>query len=307
MQDTIAYFEALQYRDKDFFFRYDLDDQKRVKHLFWVDGAARKAYKYFNDCISFDTTYMTNKYKMPFAPFVGINSHGQSIQLGCGFLGNELTASFKWLFMVFLEAMDGIAPLNIITDQDFAMRAAIDAMFPGTIHRNCRWHIVDKATEEVGPSIAKIEGLREEINDCLNCSLTPHEFETRWNLMIVRYNLQNQRKLAALYDKRSYWVPAYFMHNFYPFLQTTQRSEGFNVVLKKYVNPSNSVIEFVRQYDAIQAKIMKAEDKQEADSSLTTTRTWSWHPIEQQMSKIYTQNIYNRFQVEMQSSLSYNI
>jgi hypothetical protein len=76
MQDTIAYFEALQYRDKDFFFRYDLDDQKRVKHLFWVDGAARKAYKYFNDCISFDTTYMTNKYKMPFAPFVGINSHG---------------------------------------------------------------------------------------------------------------------------------------------------------------------------------------------------------------------------------------
>jgi hypothetical protein len=158
-----------------------------------------------------------------------------------------------------------------------------------------------------GPSIAKIEGLREEINDCLNCSLTLHEFETRWNLMIVRYNLQNQRKLAALYDKRSYWVPAYFMHNFYPFLQTTQRSEGFNVVLKKYVNPSNSVIEFVRQYDAIQAKIMKAEDKQEADSSLTTTRTWSWHPIEQQMSKIYTQNIYNRFQVEMQSSLSYNI
>jgi hypothetical protein len=28
------------------------------------------------------------------------------------------------------------------------MRAAIDAMFPGTIHRNCRWHIVDKAIEE---------------------------------------------------------------------------------------------------------------------------------------------------------------
>jgi hypothetical protein len=209
--------------------------------------------------------------------------------------------------MVFLEAMDGIAPLNIITDQDFAMRAAIDAMFPGTTHRNCRWHIVDKSTEEVGPFIAKMEGQPEEINDCLNCSLTPHEFENRWNLMIVRYSLQNQSKLAALYDKRSYWVPAYFMHKFYPFLQTTQRSEGFNVVLKKYVNPSNSVIEFVRQYAAIQAKIMKTKDKQEADSSLTTARTWSWNPIEQQMSKNYMRNIYNHFQAEMQSSLSYNI
>jgi hypothetical protein len=114
---------------------------------------------FFNDCMSFDTTYMTNSYKMPFAPFIGINSHEQSIQFGCGFLGNELTISFEWLFESFLIAMDGLAPVNIITDQDFAMRSAIENMFLGTTHRNCRWHIIEKATEEIGPFIAKIEGL----------------------------------------------------------------------------------------------------------------------------------------------------
>jgi hypothetical protein len=141
--------------------------------------------------------------------------------------------------------MDGVAPVNIITDQDGAMRAGIEKVFPNTTHRNCRWHIVDKATEEIGPFVAKILGLREEMNDCINCSLTPQEFETRWNLMIQKYNVQNHEKIAALYQKRSSWVPAYFMQKFYPFLQTTQRSEGFNAVLKKYISPANSVLEFV--------------------------------------------------------------
>jgi hypothetical protein len=242
LQETITYFEALLALDKGFYFRYHLDDEERVEHLFKVDGLARRAYKFFNDYISFDTTYMTNAYKMPFAPFIGINSHGQSIQFGCRFLGNELSISFEWLFESFLIAMDGLAPVNIITDQNFAMRSAVDKMFPGTTHRNCRWDIIEKVTEEIGPFFAKIEGLRDEFNDCL----TPYEFEMRWSNMVQKFNLQNNGKLQALYDKRFYWVPAYFMHSFYPFLQTTQHTEGFNAVLKKYVSPSNSVIEFIR-------------------------------------------------------------
>ncbi|KAM0852063.1 hypothetical protein ACQ4PT_052013 [Festuca glaucescens] len=208
MQDTLLYFEASKLRDKDLYYRYKLDNEDRVQYLFWVDSAARKAYKSFNDCISFDATYMTNKYKMPFTPFIGINNHGQSIQLGCGFLKNELSESYIWLFESFLLAMDGVAPTNIITDQDGSMRAAIEKIFPTTTHRNCRWHVVDKATEEVGPFIAKIPGLREEMNDCINCSLTPEEFETRWNLMINKFNVQEHEKIAALYKKRSNWVPA---------------------------------------------------------------------------------------------------
>ncbi|KAM0854471.1 hypothetical protein ACQ4PT_050414 [Festuca glaucescens] len=276
MQDTMAYFEDLKSRDKDFYYRYKLDDEDHVQYLFWVDSAARKAYKNYNDCISFDATYMTNKYKMPFAPFIGINNHGQSIQLGCGFLKNELSESYIWLFESFLIAMDGVAPVNIITDQDGAMRAGIEKMFPNTTHRNCRWHIVDKATEEIGLFVAKIPGLREEMNDCINCSLTPQEFETRWNLMIQTFN-------------------------------TTQRSEGFNAVLKKYISPANSVLEFVLQYADIQAKIMKAEKKEEADSSLLTAKSWCWHPIEQQMEKLYMKNIHTRFQYEMSYTMSYNI
>jgi hypothetical protein len=50
--------------------------------------------------------------------------------------------------------------------------------------------------------------------------------------------------LLRIWDQMKVWVQAYFMHNFYPFLQTTARSEGFNAILKRYVKPSNSLFEF---------------------------------------------------------------
>jgi hypothetical protein len=88
---------------------------------------------------------MTNLYKMPCAPFIGINRYGQSIQLGCGFLRNEQIADFVWLFEAFLDAMDAVQPTNFITNQCVAMRGAILTTFPDTCHRNCRWNIMQNA------------------------------------------------------------------------------------------------------------------------------------------------------------------
>jgi hypothetical protein len=59
---------------------------------------------------------MTNKYNMSYAPFIGINRFGQSIQLRCGFVRNDRIKKFVWLFQMFLDAMDGLHPVGIITD-----------------------------------------------------------------------------------------------------------------------------------------------------------------------------------------------
>jgi hypothetical protein len=79
--ETIAHFEEIKKDDPNFFYKIQLDKEDRVQNIFWVDGAARNAYKDFKDCISFDCTYMTNMYNMPCAPFIGLNKHGQSIQV----------------------------------------------------------------------------------------------------------------------------------------------------------------------------------------------------------------------------------
>jgi len=304
----LDYFKELEDQDAEFFYKIKLDEDNRVECLFWVDGAARRAYiELYNDLVSFDATYMTNMYDMPFAPFIGINKHGQSFMLGCGFIRDEKTPSYVWLFETFLEAMQGKAPVSIITDQDGAMRCAIAQIFPNTNHRNCRWHIMDKFTGTIGPILDKDEKLEDDFKECMNYTVSPDEFEAKWSAMISKYNLQENVHFQRLYAIRSSFVPAYYMHCFYPFLQSTQRSEGFNAMLKKYVNPNMSILHFVRQYQKIQDKCLVAQDGQDFRTDDKERRRWSRYPIEKHASTVYTKNLFYRFSKEFEKTAEYDV
>ncbi|CAM0883368.1 unnamed protein product [Alopecurus aequalis] len=70
----LDYFEELKKDDPNFYYKFKLDALNRVEMIFWVDGKAREVYKMYHDCISFDTTYMTNMYNMPCAPFLLVST-----------------------------------------------------------------------------------------------------------------------------------------------------------------------------------------------------------------------------------------
>jgi len=65
-------------------------------------------------------------------------------------LANEQVESFVWLFEKFLEAMGGAKPTYIVTDQDPAMKIAIEKVFDTSTHRFCVWHIMRKVSKKVG-------------------------------------------------------------------------------------------------------------------------------------------------------------
>ncbi|PNT67609.1 hypothetical protein BRADI_3g29467v3, partial [Brachypodium distachyon] len=271
MAETISYFTQKRLDDPDFYFIVLLDEEQRVQNLFWVDGAARKAYEDdYSDCISFDTTYLTNQYNMPFAPFIGINRHGQSFMLGCGFLRDEKATSFDWLFETYLDAMHGKAPQNIITDQDWAMQASIAK------------HIMKKAQEKLGSLLGRRPELVGQFNEVVDYSLTPKEFEQSWTQMIAVHDVASNKHIAWLYNIRATWVPCYFKNCFFPFLQSTQRSEGFNVVLKRYGGNDYRT-------DHLQV------------------RPWSSYPIERQALNVYTRDIYYKFREQFEKIGRFNV
>jgi zinc finger SWIM domain-containing protein 3 len=98
-------------------------------------------YACFGDAISFDTTFQTNKFEMPFTPIIGTNHQKQIIIFGAALLYNETIESFVWLFNTFLMTMSGKHPRTIFTDQCADMAAAIRIVFPNTSHGLCLWHI----------------------------------------------------------------------------------------------------------------------------------------------------------------------
>nr|XP_020156347.2 protein FAR1-RELATED SEQUENCE 5-like [Aegilops tauschii subsp. strangulata] len=249
---------------------------------------------------------MTNMYNMPFAPFIGINRHGQSFMLGCAFVRQELASSFDWVFQTFLEAMGGKPPDNFITDQDGAMRQSIQSIFPTTVHRCCRCHIMKKAQEKVGWLLCRNPGLSDDFNYCVDFSFTPDEFEQNWAGLMVKYEAMRHTHFEKLYEYRSTWVPCYFEQRFFPFLQSTQRSEGFNDVLKRHVNPHNSMLNFVKQYEKIQNHILAKEGCNDYRTEHLEIGLWSNFPIEKQAYKTYTRDLYRKFREEFQLIGRYN-
>lgn len=134
----------------NFFYVLDIDDDGCLKNMFWADVRSRLAYESFGDVITFDNTYLTNKYSMPFAPFAGVNLHGQSILLGCGLISHEDTHTYEWLFKSWLTCMGGRSLKAIITYQCQAMQATIAMIFPKSYHRLCLWHIIKKIPQKFG-------------------------------------------------------------------------------------------------------------------------------------------------------------
>ncbi|XP_021763982.1 protein FAR1-RELATED SEQUENCE 8-like [Chenopodium quinoa] len=96
--EMMEYFDKMQTKNQNFFHAQRLDKEGRLKDVLWVDARSRVAYEDFGDAVCFDATYLTNEYKLPFANFVGVNHHGQSLLLGCALVSHEDCNTFAWIF-----------------------------------------------------------------------------------------------------------------------------------------------------------------------------------------------------------------
>lgn len=138
--------------------------------------------------VTFDMTYLTNKYDMTFTSFVGINYHRQSTLFGCGLVSNGDIDTFVWLFRTQLQCLYGEALHGIITDQDRAIQNAIQIVFPNTKHRWCLQHILKKLPKKFeyhvdkGSIFRTIQGLVYDLQ-------SSQEFEDSWTAMIDIYGL----------------------------------------------------------------------------------------------------------------------
>uniref|UniRef100_A0A2N9GNY8 Uncharacterized protein n=1 Tax=Fagus sylvatica TaxID=28930 RepID=A0A2N9GNY8_FAGSY len=243
-----VYFVRMQGKNSNFYHVLDLDDELHVQNVFWVDARSRAAYESFYDVIIFEITYLTNKYDMPFAHFIGINHHGESIILGCGLLSSEDTNSFVWVFRQWLQSMCGIAPKAIITDQCQAMRRAIEIVFQETVHRWCIWHITMKLPVKL-VGLEAYQDIKYYLLKVVHESMTVEEFEEKWNHTITSYHLEENEWLAKLYEERERWVPAFLNSNFFAGMSSTQRSESMNAFFDGYLHSSTTLKVFVEQFE----------------------------------------------------------
>nr|XP_043630028.1 protein FAR1-RELATED SEQUENCE 5-like [Erigeron canadensis] len=297
----IMHFKEKAKHDHDFYFDMDLSKDGTLRSVFWADGRSRSSYCNFGDVVVFDTTYKTSKFSLPFAPFVGVNHHGQSILFGGALLENESEITFTWLFKQFLKYMHESHPISIITDQDIAMGKAIGKVFPKTKHRFCAWHIQKHVLEHPQPLRSRFDDFEDTYNQWVKCQ-NADDLKSQWKDLKEKYNIMDDSWLGNMYKMRHFWVKTYLKDTFFAGMITSGRCESMHSFFDAFVNSKTMLSDFVLQYDRAVSSRRDVEEDEDFRTLNSKPTLDTDHPIEAMAAKCYTRNIYDIFKKEWKAT-----
>ncbi|XP_023764446.1 protein FAR1-RELATED SEQUENCE 5-like [Lactuca sativa] len=232
---TIAYSDAQMLVDKlnnrkknvkNFSFEYRVEN-KKLNTLFWANETSKISYKEFGDVVSFDATFRTNRYHMIFVPFTGIDNHKRCQTTTVG-----------------------------LFDQDPAMKKAIEAIFPRSIHRFCMWHITSKLPLKVSLNIVNNLEFCKNLNFLIwNSRLEVDEFEVGWKSLLNEYKLTDNKWLDDIHGLRHFWIPTFFKHvPLSGLMTTTSRSKSENSAFHQNSHYGFTVLHFMISFEAAMEK-----------------------------------------------------
>ncbi|XP_014511816.2 protein FAR-RED ELONGATED HYPOCOTYL 3-like [Vigna radiata var. radiata] len=132
--------------DRDKYIQHSrcLEDFDVVSDLFWTHPDSAHLVNSFNIVFLMDTTYKTNKYRLPLLEIVGVTSTGLTFTVVFALLSSERQNNFTWALEMFrrlLLTTEG-GPRVVVTDRDIALINAITNVFPDSYRMLCTFHIM---------------------------------------------------------------------------------------------------------------------------------------------------------------------
>ena len=86
------------------------------------------------------------------------------------------------------------------------MEVAIEDVMPHTTHRWCKWHVLKKAKECLGPLLGKGSEFKQEFNKMVHHMVSETEFEDGWACIVEKHGLQSNVFLTQIYETRKKWA-----------------------------------------------------------------------------------------------------
>ncbi|KAI4368610.1 hypothetical protein MLD38_017151 [Melastoma candidum] len=298
-QFMLDFFMHMQSENPKFFYAVDLNEENRLRSVFWVDAKGVEDYSKFGDVVSFDMSYFSDQYKMPLVLFVGVNHHIQPLLFGCALIPDDTVYTFFWLMQTWFLAMGDHAPQVILADQHDNMKAAIVAVFPNVLHCFSLWHVFDKAARQFRHLSLWHDKFMKKFRKSVLGSCSDEQFEKRWWKLVDRFSVREVEWVKSLYDDRKRWVPVFLKDISFAGLSTGSRSESVNSWFDKYVHKETSLRELLEKYKAVLEDRYEDEAKAEFDSWHEAPELKSPSPFEKQVSNIYTREIFQKFQIEI--------
>ncbi|GJZ11418.1 FAR1-related sequence 5-like protein [Tanacetum coccineum] len=275
-------------------------ENSKLVAMFWADEVAKYNYKEFGAIVSFDATFNNNKYNMKFVPFIGVDNHGKCVTLGSGMLLHEDTKSYMWLLNAFMTAFLK-EPTMIVTDQDGAMKRAIEAVFKKAKHRLCMWHIMQKIPSKICKEIYDETDFKERFDKIVwNMFIEPLKFEEKWAQLIEDFGLQSHKWMTKMFNMREIWIPAYFIDSpLYGLMRTTSRSESENSFFKSFTSPGATLVSFMMSYESAMERQRYRQETLDFKTIDAAPKCETKLAIERHATRVYTRTIFLLVQTEI--------
>lgn len=303
VQYLLDYLKRMQAENPGFFYETE-GENELCGNVFWADAASRANYSYFGDTVRVDTSYRTNRSKIPFVTFTGINHHAEPVLFGCALLLNESDSSFIWLLQTWLRAMSGQIPVSVTSDPDRLIQMAVAQVLPEARNRFCRWSIF-RQTQEKLANVCQVNPTFDfELKKCVNEADTVEEFESCWANLLGRNYLMNNEWLQSLYNIRDQWVPVYLRDVFFGELSAVECSDASSLFFDGFLSNSPTIQLLIKQCEKVPSSWHEKELKDDFDTSNTTPVLKTPSPMEKQAANLYTRRIFVKFQGELFETLA---
>ncbi|RZC02629.1 Protein FAR1-RELATED SEQUENCE 6, partial [Glycine soja] len=117
-----------------------LKDEVVVRDLFWCHPDAVKLCNACHLVFFIDSTYKTNRYRLPLLDFVGVTPTTMTFSAGFAYLEAERVNNIVWALERFRDLFlrNDRLPLVIVTDRDLALMNAVKTVFPESTNLLCR-------------------------------------------------------------------------------------------------------------------------------------------------------------------------
>ncbi|XP_057758746.1 protein FAR1-RELATED SEQUENCE 5-like [Arachis stenosperma] len=178
---ALKYLEDQATNDHSLYFNHQMDADGTLCNLFWCDGLSRADYSLFGDVLAL------------MLPIRGIN----------------ICVHWWWLLQQLKVAMNGKAPVSVITDGDLSMKFAIEKEFPNAHHRLCAWHLIFNATSNIGkPQFTSM------FKKCILGDYEIDAFRQKWFEMVEGFGVKNKNWVLDMYKKRHSWATVHIRGKF---------------------------------------------------------------------------------------------
>ncbi|XP_057418445.1 protein FAR1-RELATED SEQUENCE 6-like [Lotus japonicus] len=218
-----------------------------IQSLFWAHLVSIQLFNQFSTVVLLDSTYKTNKYRIPLLEMVGMTSVGFTYTIAFGYMCNEREPEVTWA----LQKLRGLLlreedmPKVVVTDKDTALMNAVTATFPTAAHLLCQFHIAKCVKAKCKLTIEDKE-MWDDVGDAWNRVMYAESAEEFNPSMDFLRSLVGEHSDLMHYIKET-WLP--FKHKFVKYAidrymhmgnTTTNRVEGAHTKLKVCIKDSKS-------------------------------------------------------------------